>query len=284
MPVFPGGQPKLLALLTDSLRYPAQAWRDGVQGKVYLSFTVDPTGSVTDIFVKQGVRADLDAEALRNARRLTTVRWEPGTQNGRPVPVVYTMPLTFTLTPTTAPGPQPDSLDVDGGKASLLPVWSWAASQQQIPADKGVLYGSCVQRLGFSSGGFGQYARLVNLTTRQAFRINVKPAFRSRRENRFCVALPPGRYALHYYQYTASKWYGGEMHTEPLRKARSGPALADTRYLFTVLPGQVSYVGTWNFSQPGQPAFTNVKGQLDADAQPVYKHLKLAEAATALPR
>ncbi|MBD2715487.1 energy transducer TonB [Microvirga sp. STR05] len=254
MPVFPGGQETLFKLLTKGLQYPPKALRDGVQGKVYLSFVVEPTGDVADIKVKQGVRADLDEEALRMAQRLKTVRWQPGTQNQRPVSVVYTVPLTFSLTkgPLTLAA---DSLDANPGPAIVLPSRLWTAAEKTIPADKGVLYGNCIQRLGFSSGGLPQYVRVLNLTTGKFYRILVKPAMRSRSENGFCVALPPGRYALQWYEYS----YG----LDALRKAGQG-RLTDTRYCFTLQPGQMHYAGKWDFSQPDAPRFLNEKVQLDA--------------------
>lgn len=272
MPVFPGGTDALFRLLTDSLRYPASALRDKVQGKVYLAFVVGPTGQVTDIRVQQGVRADLDAEALRVAQRLTRVRWQPGTQNDRPVAVSFTFPLKFGL---SEGGIAADSLDVHPGPTIVLPRSSWSARQQHIPADLGVIYGSCLQRLGFSSGGLPQYVRLQNVRTGKVIRILVKPAMRSRQENAFCVALAPGRYALQWYEYS----YG----TETLRKGASGK-LADSRYQFDVAAGQLHYVGTWDFTQPANASFRDEKRLLDAQVSAEYPHLKFAEAITYLPQ
>lgn len=283
MPKYPGGANAISKLLTEDIRYPKTALRDGIEGKVYYSFVVDSAGWVKDIRIKEGLRADLDAEALRVVSRLTAGRWQPGTQNGRPVSVLYTASLAFRLTDQTSAGA--DSLDVDGGKTLVLPLLSWAASQAQLPNDKGVIYGSCLQRLGFNSGGVGQYVRLINLTTHKAVRINVKPAFRSRQENDFYYALPPGRYALHSYEYNISKWYGVELHIESLRKPGAPTTtLSNTRYIFTVQPGQVQYVGTWDFTQPQQPAFTDDKAQLDSKAQSSFKHQNLADALVTLPK
>lgn len=283
MPKYPGGANAISKLLTENIRYPRTALRDGVQGKVYFSFTVDSAGWVKDIRIKEGLRADLDAEALRVVSGLTAVRWQPGTQDGRPVAVSYTAPLTFKITGQPSTGA--DSLDIDGGKMLVLPLLTWSASQTQLPTDKGVIYGSCLQRLKFNSGGVGQYVRLINLTTHKAVRINVKPALRSRQENDFYYALPPGRYALHSYEYNISKWYGVEMHVESLRKPGAATAtLADTRYVFTVQPGQVQYVGAWDFTQPQQPSFTDAKAQLDTKAQSSFKHQNLAEASITIPK
>lgn len=274
MPVFPGGQQALLKLLTDSLQYPPQALRDGTQGKVYLAFVVGPDGRTTDIRVKQGLRPDLDAEALRQARRLARVQWQPGTQNGRPVSVAYTVPISFSINAQPGAYP-PDSLDLAPGPRLVLPTGGWHSGRGPLPADKGLVCGSCVQRLGFSSGGIPQYVRLRHLGAGKVVRISVKPTMRSRSENDFCVALPPGRYALQQYEYG----YG----VEALRKHRTG-ALTDTRYVFGVRAGQLSYVGVWDFSAPQQPRFRLDQAALAERINPTYTKLGFAEAVLALPQ
>ncbi|UPL50025.1 hypothetical protein [Hymenobacter sublimis] len=179
----------------------------------------------------------------------------------------------------------PDSLDVNPGPMLVLPSASWGSAQKQLPADKGVIYGSCLQRLdGSRSGGLGQYVRVVNLETRKNFRLNVKPIVRTRRENPFCYALPPGHYALHSYEFSDSKWYGAQAFLESIRKPRNSQTLANTRYVFEVKPGQLHYVGTWDLSQEFDPRFLDEKSTIDADFHKSYPHLPLNDAQTVLPR
>lgn len=178
---------------------------------------------------------------------------------------------------------EPDSLDAYPSPKLVLPLASWG-SNRPLPPDKGLIYGSCLQRLGFSSGGVGQYVRLVNLDTGKNFRLGVKPILRSRRENPFCYALPPGRYALHSYEYSDSKWYGVELHLEPVRKLRNSPVLQRTRYLFTVQPGQLHYVGTWDFSQEFDPRFLDEEFGLDLVFSKEYPLLPLEHAQLTLPQ
>jgi hypothetical protein len=182
--------------------------------------------------------------------------------------------------------PPADSLDRLPPKG-LTPILNyWGADRGALPEDKGIVYGGCVQRLGFSSGGFQQYVRLYNLSTGKAVNLEVKPAFRSARYNTFCYALPPGRYALVHYQYTESKWYGGETHTEPLRKAGAAAAAASvaaTRYVFTVTPGKLHYLGTWHFDKAAQPRFANSKAATDEQLRKDFKKLPFEEALVAVP-
>jgi hypothetical protein len=179
----------------------------------------------------------------------------------------------------------PDSLDQNPGPVLVLPLASWGSAHKQLPPDKGVVYGSCVQRLGGTrSGGLGQYIRLVNLTTGKYFRLGVKPILRSRRENAFCYALPPGRYALINYEFSDSKWYGAELHVESIRKHRNSQTLKNTRYLFEVQAGAVHYVGTWDFSQEFDPRFLDEKFSLDPVVAKDFPPVIIDQARLSLPQ
>lgn len=290
MPLFPGLEPgdstrsnneRIIKFVNDGLGPARRAARDGVQGRVLFSFAVDAQGHAVDIKLVQGLRADVDAEVLRSAHRLDTIRWRPGTQNGRSVRVSFTIPVKFNLDLAAAG----DSLETPAFNKVALPAPVWGTDRRIFPADKGIVYGSFIQRLGFESGGFGQYVRLANLTTGKSVRIEVKPPFRSRKQNTFCCALPPGRYALYKYEFTSSKWYGGETQVENLRKFPGpGSGLRTTRYLFTVAPGQLHYLGTWDLGQESTLAFLNEKAQLDAQLTPILKNLNFSTAVVALPQ
>ena len=94
-PEYPGGQNKMYAYLTKNLKYPVKAKKDGIEGKVYLSFNVQKDGTLTDIKVMKGLSAETDDEALRVVKSLP--RWNPGLNNGRPVTTRYQMAINFTL-------------------------------------------------------------------------------------------------------------------------------------------------------------------------------------------
>lgn len=294
MPVFPAQErsdstrtpmQRVMHYLNKDLHFPPQALRDGVQGKVFFSFVVDAGGRATNIKLVKGLRDDVDAEVLRVAHRLDSIRWRPGTQNGRPVRVAFTVPITFSVSggPARPGGPGADSLDLPRFTKLKLLSQSWDLGKAP-PAGRGVLYGTCLQRLGGGSGGFGQYVRLVNLSTGQVFRINVKPVLRSRRENLFCYALPAGRYALSQYEFIGSGLLP-DLHNERLLKPRPvpGPGLTATRFLFTLAPGQLHYVGTWNFANEHEPIFLNEKELLDPGLHADYPAADLGGARLAVP-
>ena len=93
MPAFPRGQQALFAFLSKNVHYPPKAQQMGLQGRVILSFTVEKDGSITDVIVLRSVHKLLDDEAMRVVRSMPN--WRPGKQNGKPVRVRYTVPLSF---------------------------------------------------------------------------------------------------------------------------------------------------------------------------------------------
>ena len=95
MPEFAGGQAALLRYLREHLRYPSQALRAGVGGRVYLSFVVKADGSIADASVLKGLGYGLDEEALRVVRQMPA--WTPGYQARHAVAVCFTLPITFSI-------------------------------------------------------------------------------------------------------------------------------------------------------------------------------------------
>jgi TonB family protein len=95
MPEFPGGVENLYKYLSENLKYPADAVKNNISGRVYVQFTVCGDGSLCNYKVIRGVDSSVDAEALRVVTRMP--KWKPGTQYGIPVSVWYTLPIHFSL-------------------------------------------------------------------------------------------------------------------------------------------------------------------------------------------
>lgn len=95
-PVFPGGQKALLKWVSDHIRYPSVAQENGIQGRVTVQFVVTKTGAIGPAKVVQSKYPDLDEEAIRVCQTLPNFI-NPGYMNGRPVNVLFTLPITFKL-------------------------------------------------------------------------------------------------------------------------------------------------------------------------------------------
>lgn len=95
IPEFPGGMKELLKFLQDNLKYPENAMKNNVQGRVIVQFVVEKDGTLTEFKVARSVDPDLDAEALRVLQ--TMPKWKPGMQRGKIVRVKFTVPVSFKL-------------------------------------------------------------------------------------------------------------------------------------------------------------------------------------------
>ena len=95
MPQFPGGPAALMEFLSKNIRYPKEADKNNIQGRVIVTFTVEKDGSVSEAHTVKSVDPLLDAEAIRVINAMPN--WIPGRHNGDPVRVKYTVPITFRL-------------------------------------------------------------------------------------------------------------------------------------------------------------------------------------------
>jgi TonB family protein len=96
MPEFPGGgEPAMIAWISDNLKYPGEAVKANITGKVNVDFTVTSTGKVKNIQVSKPVHPLLDAEAKRIISNMPD--WKPGSQSGKPVDVQIMVPVEFQL-------------------------------------------------------------------------------------------------------------------------------------------------------------------------------------------
>ncbi|MEZ4997352.1 MAG: energy transducer TonB [Bacteroidales bacterium] len=96
MPKFRGGDiNKFREWVQKRVRYPELAAENGIQGRVFITFVVEPNGTVSNVSISRSVDALLD-EAAKEAVSASP-KWEPGMQRGRPVRVRYSIPIIFQL-------------------------------------------------------------------------------------------------------------------------------------------------------------------------------------------
>lgn len=95
MPEYPGGMKEMLKFLQENVKYPENAMKNNVQGRVIVQFVIEKDGTPTEFKVLRSVDPDLDAEALRVLQ--TMPKWKPGMQKGQVVRVKFTVPVSFKL-------------------------------------------------------------------------------------------------------------------------------------------------------------------------------------------
>ncbi len=96
-PEYPGGIIEMLNELAMNLRYPEEAMKANIQGRVVVKFVVTEKGKIASPEIIRSVNPELDAEAIRAVQTLSD--FKPGTIDGKPVSVYYTLPVTFKLAP-----------------------------------------------------------------------------------------------------------------------------------------------------------------------------------------
>lgn len=90
-----GGMAAFYQFVQKKLKYPAQARRMGIEGKVFVQFVVDKDGTLTEVKAVKGIGAGCDEEAVRVIEGAP--KWKPGKQRGRSVKVRMILPITFKL-------------------------------------------------------------------------------------------------------------------------------------------------------------------------------------------
>jgi protein TonB len=94
-PEYPGGMSAFYQFVTKKLKYPSQARRMGIEGKVFVQFVVDKAGNITEVVAVRGIGAGCDEEAVRVIK--SSPQWKAGKQRGKAVKVRMILPITFKL-------------------------------------------------------------------------------------------------------------------------------------------------------------------------------------------
>ncbi|MDO7875209.1 energy transducer TonB [Hymenobacter sp. ASUV-10] len=90
-----GGMAAIVAAIQKAAKYPSAALNAGVEGKVYANFTVNAEGEISNVQIVKGLGFGIDEETIRAIKMLPHFR--PGKQNGRPVSVSFTVPVSFNI-------------------------------------------------------------------------------------------------------------------------------------------------------------------------------------------
>ncbi len=133
MPLFQGKDLNTFRTWVQSqIRYPAEALKRGIEGRVVLSFIVERDGSVSTIELLQSPDRILSEEARRVVS--SSPKWTPGRQNGHLVRVRYMLPVDFSIPKekTTAQEPELTPPQFEGG--DLNAFRSWAMQRLRYPA------------------------------------------------------------------------------------------------------------------------------------------------------
>jgi len=90
-----GGMPAFYKYIGDKMKYPPQARRMGVEGRVFVEFVINKDGSISDVRAVKGIGAGCDEEAVRVVQGAPS--WNAGKQRGKSVKQRMVLPIIFKL-------------------------------------------------------------------------------------------------------------------------------------------------------------------------------------------
>ena len=93
---FPGGNSALFSYLKKNIVYPDSAKIKGIQGDVYVSFTVDSAGRISGAKILRGVSPDINKEAVRVISQMPPWQWDK-TIKPTDRKCTLVLPIRFTL-------------------------------------------------------------------------------------------------------------------------------------------------------------------------------------------
>ena len=92
---YPDGINEFRKFVNSAYVYPSSAIDAGVKGTIELSFVIDKNGNLTDITVVRDLSHGTGQAAINALKK--SKKWNPAVQNGRNVPVRYSLPIRLDL-------------------------------------------------------------------------------------------------------------------------------------------------------------------------------------------
>ena len=92
---FPGGLDSMYAYIQKNLVYPEKAKAEGIEGRVFVTFTIEKDGSISNILIKRAIGGGCEEAVVEMIKNMP--KWKPGKQKGKPVRFQFTLPIKFEL-------------------------------------------------------------------------------------------------------------------------------------------------------------------------------------------
>jgi protein TonB len=94
-PVPKDGMGAYYKYISENMKYPAQARKMGIEGKVFVQFVVDAKGKLIDVKAVKGIGAGCDEEAVKVVKE--SPLWNPGLVGDKAGKVIMILPISFKL-------------------------------------------------------------------------------------------------------------------------------------------------------------------------------------------
>ena len=97
MAKFPGGEAQLYEFISKNVKYPKEAFKNEIQGKIIVQFIVNKDGTISNVeTMGKQIGWGLEEEAMRVIKSMHN--WEPAVMRGANVPVTFRLPINFAIT------------------------------------------------------------------------------------------------------------------------------------------------------------------------------------------
>lgn len=95
MPEYQGGMPEMVSFIGKNLKYPEQAVKVNVIGKVIVKIIIEKDGSVNSVSFLKGIGFGCDEEVERIVKIMP--KWKAGIKDGKAVRTSFVLPVLFAL-------------------------------------------------------------------------------------------------------------------------------------------------------------------------------------------
>lgn len=92
-PEYPGGNIEFYKFVGMHFKLPVEATQDKVEGKILIKFMVEKDGSLSNFKIEKDLGYGLAEKAIGVIK--LSPKWIPGSENGKPVRVEYSLPITI---------------------------------------------------------------------------------------------------------------------------------------------------------------------------------------------
>tara|TARA_Y100001972_G_scaffold115640_1_gene152590 strand:+ start:5796 stop:7562 length:1767 start_codon:yes stop_codon:yes gene_type:complete len=179
-PEYEGGLEVFKSHIANNIKYPLQARKLGIEGRVYIQFIVEKDGSLSDILVVKGIGGGCDEEAVRVIKSLPST-FKPGSQRGMAVRVRMVMPIVFKLNSGKVnPDNSPqgiivvEKVDAENGQLKVDASYSNGKWSGKVYSPEGdVLPGVNIVVVGSDSGTITDLEGNFSLVTDQSNELNL---------------------------------------------------------------------------------------------------------------
>ena len=98
-PSYVGGKGAMMSYLKDNMKYPQVALDKQDEALVFVDFVIGKNGIVREVEVTEETNENVDVSFRSEAARVVASmpKWSPGLQNGKPVDVKFSLPVSFQI-------------------------------------------------------------------------------------------------------------------------------------------------------------------------------------------